>query len=133
MVILGICVGLLLFVSLFFHLMSAVSMYRFPDSYNRIHGLAQTTTCGTIFTVLSLLAYSLGRWFIEGESRFIVFFIHSAIAGAVLLFTNPVAVHALARAMHRSGLVPEPCVLDHLEEKNLKEKEKKKREGGGTA
>ena len=129
-IILGICVGFLLLFSLFFHLMSVVAMYRFPDAYNRIHGLAQCTTCGTIFSVLAVLVYSLGRWFMDGESRFIVFFIHAAIAWAVLFFTNPTAVHALARAMIRSGLAPEPCVLNHLEEKNI---EMKKREGGKTS
>lgn len=128
-ILLAIFVGVLLLVSLFFHFMSVVSMYRFPGAYNRIHGVAQCTTGGTIFCVLAVLAYALGRWLIGGESRFMVFFIHTAIAGVVLLFTNPNAIHALARAMHRSGLAPEPSVLDHLEEKNI---EMKKREGEGT-
>jgi multicomponent Na+:H+ antiporter subunit G len=128
--VLAIFVGLLLLVSLFYNLFSVISMYRFPDVYNRIHGVAQCTTCGTIFSVFAVLTYSLGRWLLEGEARFMVFFIHAAIAGVVLLFTNPTAIHTLARAMYRSGIVPEPCVLDHLDEKY---KEMKKREGGETA
>jgi multicomponent Na+:H+ antiporter subunit G len=129
-ILLGICVGLLLLVTLFYNLMSLVGVYRFPDVYNRIHSLAQCTTCGSIFSVFSVLAYALGRWLMGGESRFMVLFIHAAIAGVFLLCTNPVAFHALARAIHRSGLMPDPCVADALEEK---EKEMKKREGGVTA
>jgi multicomponent Na+:H+ antiporter subunit G len=125
--ILAICVGILLLFSLFFHLMAVVSVYRFPDVYNRIHGLAQCTTCGSIFSVFSVLFYSLWRFMAGGESRFMVLFIHAAIAGIFLWITNPTAIHALARALHRSGVEPYPCALDHLEEKN---KEMKKREGG---
>ena len=133
--ILGICVGALLLVSLFFNLMAVISVYRFPDVYNRIHGLAQCTTGGSIFSIFAVLFYALARWLIEGESRFLVFFIHTAVAGVVLLFTNPTAFHALARAIHRSGTLPEPALIDHLEEKNQRdrENEKKQREGGATA
>ncbi|MCL2009832.1 MAG: monovalent cation/H(+) antiporter subunit G, partial [Synergistaceae bacterium] len=59
-----------------------------------------------------------------------VFFIHALIAGAVLLITNPTGCHALARAAHRSGVLPEPAIVDALEET---EKETKKRRGGIAA
>jgi multicomponent Na+:H+ antiporter subunit G len=45
-----------------------------------------------------------------------VFFIHAVIAVIVLFLTNPTGGHALARAAHRSGVLPEPAIVDRLEE-----------------
>jgi multicomponent Na+:H+ antiporter subunit G len=54
--------------------------------------------------------------------------IHVLIAGVVLLISNPTGGHALARAAHRSGVLPEPAVVDALEEA-----EKNKEKGGASA
>ena len=129
--ILGIFVGALLLVSLFFNCMGVCAMYRFPDVYTRLHGGTKCTTFGTLFSIFALLLYSFVRFVaVEGESRFLVFFIHVVIAGAVLLISNPTGGHALARAAHRSGILPEPVIVDALVER---EKEMKKREGGEAA
>ena len=121
-------VGALLLVSLFFNCLGVVSMYRFPDVYTRLHGGTMCTTFGTLFALFALLLYAFVRFMaVEGESRFLVFIIHALIAGVVLLITNPTGCHALARAAHRSGILPEPAVVDALEEA---EKEMKKREKG---
>ena len=125
-VILGICVGLLLLVSLFFNTLGVASLYRFPDVYTRLHGGTKCTTFGTLFSVFALLLYSFVRFLAAGESRFLVLFIHAIIAGAVLLISNPTGGHALARAAHRSGTLPEPAIVDALEEME----KTKKREGG---
>jgi multicomponent Na+:H+ antiporter subunit G len=130
-VILGIFVGALLLVSLFFNTLGVASMYRFPDVYTRLHGATKCTTFGTLFSVFALLLYSFVRFLsVEEGSRFLVFFIHVVIAGAVLLISNPTGGHALARAAHRSGILPEPAIVDTLVER---EKEMKKREGGEAA
>jgi len=130
-VILGIFVGALLLVSLFFNCLGVVSLYRFPDVYTRLHGATMCTTFGTLFALFALLLYSFVRFIaVEDESRFLVFFIHAIIAGAVLLITNPTGGHALARAAHRSGVLPEPAIVDALEER---EREMKKREGETAA
>ena len=131
MAILGIFVGMLLLVSLFFNCMGVISLYRFPDVYTRLHGATKCTTFGTLFSVFALLLYSFVRFMaVEGESRFMVFFIHVLIAGGVLLISNPTGCHALARAAHRAGILPEPAIVDALEEK---EREMKKHKGGVTA
>jgi multicomponent Na+:H+ antiporter subunit G len=127
LVLLGLAVAALLVLSLFFHTMAIFGVYRLPDVYTRIHSLAHATTLGSIFCVFSVLAYALGRWLLSGEPRFMVLFIHTVIAGIFLWITNPTAIHALARAMHRSGVVPHPASMDHLEDRN---KAMKKREGG---
>ena len=128
--ILGIFVGALLLVSLFFNTLGVASLYRFPDVYTRLHGATKCTTFGTLFSVFALLLYSFVRFLsVEDGSRFLVFFIHVLIAGAVLLVSNPTGGHALARAAHRSGILPEPAIVDALEEME----KMKKREGGAAA
>ena len=129
-VILGIFVGIMLIVSVFFNCMGVVSLYRFPDVYTRLHGATKCTTFGTLFAIFALLLYSFARFMAVGENRFLVFFIHALIAGAVLLISNPTGAHALARAAHRSGILPEPAIVDELE---IMEKEMKKRDGEVTA
>ena len=130
--ILGIFVGALLLVSLFFNCVGVASLYRFPDVYTRMHGATKCTTFGTLFCAFALLLYAFIRWYmaVEDGNRFMVFFIHTLIAAVVLLLTNPVGCHALARAAHRSGVLPNPAIIDVLEDK---EREMKKREGGVTA
>ena len=124
--ILGLFVGLLLLVSLVFNCLGVISLYRFPDMYTRLHGATKCTTFGTLFAIFALVVYSLVRWFLESDGRFGVLFVHILIAGAVFMISNPAGAHALARAAHRSGIFPNPSVVDALEET---EKQKK----GGMA
>ncbi|MDI9369313.1 MAG: cation:proton antiporter [Synergistaceae bacterium] len=105
-----------LIVSLIFNSLGAVALYRFPDVYTRLHGTTKCTTFGTIFIVFAVLIYSLGRLIGEGEQRFLVLFIHACVALMVLLITNATGAHALARASHRSGILPAQAVVDKLEE-----------------
>ena len=119
----GFFVALLLLVSLFFNCWGVVSLYRFPDAYTRLHGATKCSTFGTLFTVFGLLLYSFTRFMAEGERRFLVLFIHVAVGGVVLLISNPTGAHALARAAHRSGILPEPAIVDDLEDADNRKKE----------
>ncbi|MDR1977851.1 MAG: monovalent cation/H(+) antiporter subunit G [Synergistaceae bacterium] len=120
---LALFVGLLLLVSLFFNCLGVLSLYRFPDVYTRLHGATKCSTFGTIFAIFALLLYSFARFMAEGESRFLVLFIHVVIGGIVLLISNPTGAHALARAAYRAGILPEPAVVDALEEANKRKRE----------
>jgi multicomponent Na+:H+ antiporter subunit G len=120
---LALFVGVLLLVSLFFNCLGVVSLYRFPDIYTRLHGATKCSTFGTLFAIFGLLLYSFVRFWAEGEKRFLVLFIHVVIGGVVLLISNPTGAHALARATHRSGILPEPSVVDALEEADKRKKE----------
>jgi multicomponent Na+:H+ antiporter subunit G len=122
-VLLGFFVGLLLLVSLFFNSLGVVSLYRFPDVYTRLHGTTKCSTFGTLFVVFGLLLYSFARFMAAGEIRFLVLFIHVVVGGVVLLISNPTGAHALARAAHRKGILPEPAVVDALEESDKSKRE----------
>jgi len=115
-VIVFLLVTAALIVSITFNFLGAVSLYRFPDVYTRLHGTTKCTTFGTIFIVFAVLVYSLGRLVEGGEPRFTVLFVHTLVALMVLLITNATGAHALARASHRSGIMPARAVLDRLEE-----------------
>ena len=119
-IILAVVVLPLLLISIVFNTLGVVSLFRFPDIYTRLHGATKCTTFGTLFSVFALLIYSLGRYFVTGEARFVVLLVHTVIAAAVLMISNPTGAHALARASHRKGFLPEPAVVDDLEESERK-------------
>ena len=122
-------VGILILVGLFFNTLGAFSLYRFPDVYTRLHGATKCTTFGTLFTMFAVVAYSLSKLIEKGEARFGVFIIHGAVAALVHLITNATGAHAIARAAHRSGILPARAVVDRLEELD----EMKAKKGGTTA
>ncbi len=115
-----ILVGALLLVSLFFNGLGSFSLYRFPDVYTRLHGATKCTTFGTLFAGFAVVLFSLIRFLETGETRFLVLLIHTLIAAMVLLVTNATSAHAIARAAHRSGVLPARAVVDRLEEHDEK-------------
>lgn len=104
-------------ICLFFNLLGVVSLFRFPDVYTRLHGATKCTTFGTLFASFAVIAHSIARYFATGEARFLVLIIHTLVAAGALLVTNATGAHALARASHRSGIMPAQAVVDRLEEK----------------
>ena len=123
--VLGLLIIPLLLVSVAFSALGVFSLYRFPDFYTRIHGVALIQTFGTLFAVAAILLYSAVSYLAGYGDRFLVLFIHVLIAVIVHVITNPTGVHALARAAHRSGIRPEHAIVNALEDA-----EKEKREGG---
>ena len=103
-------IGILIIIGLIFNTLGAISLYRFPDVYTRLHGATKCTTFGSIFTSLAVVVYAAFRLHQGGESRFAVLIIHA------LLVTNATGAHAIARAAHRSGVVPKMAVVDRLAE-----------------
>ncbi|HHH79723.1 MAG TPA: hypothetical protein ENL13_02345, partial [Thermoplasmatales archaeon] len=54
--------------------------------------------------------------------------LHVFIALIAILVTNPTGAHAIARAAHKSGVLPVNAVVDDLKEDTTKEKTKKAKE-----
>ena len=110
LVLIVLCVGLIS------NSLGAFSLYRFPDVYTRLHGATKCTTFGTLFVSFAVFLYAFISFIETGEWRFIVLIIHGFVAVLVLLITNATGSHAIARAAWRSGIRPEPCAIDALEE-----------------
>lgn len=116
-----IIIYILLGIGVFFNLLAGVGLLRFPDVYTRLHAGTKCTTFGSIFLVGSVVLLGLKNWW-TGDTNGSVLAIHSVIALAAILVTNPTGAHAIARAAHRSGVKPFGAVVDDLENKTVKKK-----------
>lgn len=106
---------ILLAVGLLFNGLGAFALLRFPDVYTRLHGATKCTTFGSIFTTVAVIVYGFLR-FARGENADLTLAVHALLALVALLLTNPTGAHAIARAAHKSGILPKRAVVDALEE-----------------
>lgn len=88
-------IGLIL-VGLYFVLVSAIGVVRFPDVYSRSHAVGLTDSVGAFYLLLGLAVY-------QGFSTNMV---RILVVLALLYLINPVITHATVRAALRSGLKP---------------------------
>jgi multicomponent Na+:H+ antiporter subunit G len=109
-------IGILLGIGLIFNVLGTISLYRFPDVYTRLHGTTKCTTFGSLFTSAAVVVYGLSRYFDGYDGRFVTLSLHVVVAILALLISNATGAHALARASHRSGIMPLYAVVDHLAE-----------------
>ncbi|HPB83621.1 MAG TPA: monovalent cation/H(+) antiporter subunit G [Spirochaetota bacterium] len=116
-----IAVFILLGLGLFINAMSVVGLLRFPDIYTRLHAATKTTTFGTIFIVAGVIVHS----FIVDDEASVTIIMHSAIALAVVIFTNPISAHAIARAALYFGIKPYGVVINDLSEKQKQARRKR--------
>jgi multicomponent Na+:H+ antiporter subunit G len=103
-------------IGLFFNLVGAFGLHRFPDMYTKLHAATKCTTFGSIFLILAVIVQSAGIW-AQGETSQSIMCIHSVLALVALVITNATGAHAIARAAHRSGEKPVRTVVDDLEGK----------------
>jgi multicomponent Na+:H+ antiporter subunit G len=80
-----------------FAVIGGIGMLRLPDLYTRMHGASVTDTMGAGLILIGLMIQA-GLGLIAVKLILILVFI---------LFTSPVASHALAKAARGSGLEPE--------------------------
>jgi multicomponent Na+:H+ antiporter subunit G len=111
----------LVIISMFFMLLGAIGLHRFPDVYTRLHAATKTTTFGSIFLTVAVIVYAVFRITepdtIDGNiGSYITLAAHSFLALLALLITNPTGAHAIARAARKTGVVPERAAVDEYEE-----------------
>jgi len=99
-----------------FNTLGVIGLLRFPDLYTRMHATTKCTTFGSIFTSLAVVVYGLYLFFTVNDSQYLTLAIHAFLAAGFLAFTNAVSAHAIARAAHRSGIMPMLAVVDRLAE-----------------
>ncbi|MGC9372005.1 MAG: monovalent cation/H(+) antiporter subunit G [Thermovirgaceae bacterium] len=115
-----VLIVLFLVIGVLFNLLGTVALYRFPDVFTRLHGTTKCTTFGSIFTSSAVILYGVQKFLVTGEGRFVTLMVHVVIAIFALLITNPTGAHAIARAAHRSGVLPKYAVVDRLAEDEKK-------------
>ncbi|HOF14828.1 MAG TPA: monovalent cation/H(+) antiporter subunit G [Spirochaetota bacterium] len=93
---------------------SIIGLMRFPDIYTRLHAATKTTTFGSIFVVLAVGVKNI--WYYDATSITII--IHSIVALLVIIFTNPISAHAIARASLLSGIKPFGVVINEYDYKS---------------
>ena len=123
--IFDIIIYIFLGIGVFFNVLAGVGLLRFPDVYTRLHAGTKCTTFGSIFLIGSVILTGLRMWW-DGNVNGSVLSIHSIFALIAILLTNPVGAHAIARAAHRSGVMPAKAVVDDLKEKPIKKSVRRK-------
>lgn len=98
--------GLCLVIGAFFFLVTAIGILRFPDAFTRLHAGTKGLTVGTGFVLLGSA--------LSGPSASHV--LKTFLIAAFLLITNPIAVHALARANYRWQRRRMRLVVDEYQE-----------------
>ena len=90
---------------LFFMLVGTFGVLRMPDVYTRLHAAGMTDTMGAGFLLLGMgLQTVVGM--MHGESTYWLVLVRIVFIYAFLLFTSPIATHALARAGLAGGVEP---------------------------
>ena len=82
--------------ALFFMVVGAIGVIRMPDVYTRLHAAGMTDTMGAGFILIGL-SFQAGLTLVT---------LRLLLVWAFLLFTSPIATHALARAALSGGVEP---------------------------
>lgn len=114
-ILITICVA----IGLVFNALGIIGILRFPDVYTRLHASTKTTTFGTIFLGIGIVIYAIITYLGTSDGQYLMLIVHTIIAVFALAITNAAGSHAIARAAHRSGVLPEPSVVDRLSEAGL--------------
>jgi len=93
-----IIIDILFAIGAFFTLAGVVGIIRMPDAYCRMQA---STNIATLGTLPILIGVSLYGFFVLGSSSL---GIKALVIGLFILFSNPIASHAIARAAKRAGV-----------------------------
>ena len=93
----------------FFALVGVLGILRMPDAFCRMQASTCVSTLGVIGVALGGLIYAI---FVMGSASAAV---KIAVIGLLILVTNPVGSHALAKGAYKAGIRPEaPMETDDL-------------------
>ncbi len=79
-----------------FCVIGALGLVRMPDFYTRMHAASITDTVGAGLMLLGMIL----------QAGFSLIAVKLIMIGLLLLFANPTATHALAKAARARGLAP---------------------------
>ncbi len=95
-ILLDLCSALCLFAGSIVILTGSVGLLRFPDLFTRLHAVGVIDTLGCMLIVLGLLL----------QAGFSIAAFKLIIITVFILFTSPVATHALAKAALHGNVRP---------------------------
>ncbi|MCP4132977.1 MAG: cation:proton antiporter [bacterium] len=107
----------LISIGVFVDAMSVVGLLRFPDIFTRLHAATKTSTFGAILIVSGVMVES----FLHNDGATMTIVIHSGLALLVIIFTNPVSAHAIARASLIAGIKPYGTEINEYKDKQRRE------------
>ena len=90
---------------LFFMLVGTIGILRLPDVYTRLHAAGMTDTMGAGFLLQGMFLYTVEEM-IHGHTSYWTVLVRLLLVYAFILFTSPIATHALARAGLAGGVEP---------------------------
>jgi len=90
---------------LFFMLVGTIGILRMPDIYTRLHAAGMTDTMGAGFLLLGMSVQTV-IGMMQGETSWWTVLVRLVLIYAFLLFTSPIAGHAVARAGLAGGIEP---------------------------
>ena len=90
---------------LFFMLTGTVGILRLPDVYTRLHAAGMTDTMGAGLLLAGMAVVTV-EGMIHAEAGYGFVLVRLVLTYAFLLFTSPIATHALARAGLAGGVQP---------------------------
>lgn len=88
--------SLLLFTGLIFMIVGSIGILRLPDFFTRTHAASKVDTVGIVIALIGIAFIGQGR--VEGDK--------ALLAAFLIMLTNPVAAHALAKAAYVAGITP---------------------------
>ena len=100
MTILRIIIDLLIAVGVIFALAGTIGVMKTPDTFCRMQASTCITTMGVIGVCLGALLYAI---FIMGSPSTAV---KVCVIAALVLTTNPVGAHAIAKGAYQAGIRP---------------------------
>ncbi|MBT3325819.1 MAG: monovalent cation/H(+) antiporter subunit G [Gemmatimonadales bacterium] len=90
---------------LFFMIVGTIGILRLPDVFTRLHAAGMTDTMGAGLLILGMSLQTILSM-IHGETSYWMVLVRLVLIYAFLMFTSPIATHALARAAIATGVEP---------------------------
>ena len=96
-----IIIDLLIAVGLVFAVAGTKGIIKMPDPFSRMQASTCVATLGVLGVVIGGLIYAIGVMGSAGTA------IKIALVGLLILVTNPIGSHVLARGAYKAGIRPE--------------------------
>ena len=88
--------SLLVLIGLFFMIVGSFGLLLLPDFFARTHAASKVDTVGIVVALIGISF--LGQGWVEADK--------ALLAAFLIMLTNPVSAHALAKAAYRAGHKP---------------------------